>query len=74
MYRLNLPVKIKIYLIQYITILKLVYRNIKLLVYKADIYKGQEKNKQEVLKIISYKNINKEIWYKVKQVEYNKTI
>ena len=53
--------------------LELVYRNIKLLVYKADIYKGQEKDKQKVLKIISYKDINKEIQYKVKQVGYNKT-
>ena len=63
----------KIYPIQYIAMLKPAYRNIKLLVYKADIYKGQEEDKQEVLKIISYKDINKEIWYKVKWVEYNKT-
>ena len=48
------------------------YRNIKLLVYKVNIYRGQEEDKQEVLKIISYKDINKEIWYKVKWVEYNK--
>jgi len=40
--------------------------NIKLLVYKADIYRGQEEDKQEVLKIVSYKNINNKIWYKVK--------
>ena len=73
MYRLNLPIKIKIYPIQYIVMLELVYRNIKLLVYKVDIYKGQEEDKQEVLKIISYKDINKEIQYKVKQVGYNKT-
>ena len=73
MYRLNLLVKIKIYPIQYIAMLELVYRNIKLLIYKVDIYKGQEEDKQEVLKIISYKNINKEIQYKVKWVEYNKT-
>ena len=33
-YRLNLLLKIKIYLIYYIVILKLVYRNYKLLVYK----------------------------------------
>ena len=63
----------KIYPIQYIAILKLAYRNIKPLVYKVDIYRGQKKDKQEVLKIISYKNINKEIQYKVKWVEYNKT-
>ena len=53
--------------------LKLAYKNIKLLVYKADTYKGQEEDKQEVLKIISYKDINKEIQYKVKQIGYNKT-
>ena len=73
MYRLNLLAKIKIYPIQYIAILELVYRDVKLLVYKIDIYRGQEEDKWEVLKIISYKNINKEIQYKVKQVEYNKT-
>ena len=39
-YRLNLPTKIKIYPIQYIAILKLVYRNVKPLVYKEDIYRG----------------------------------
>ena len=72
-YRLNLPVKIKIYPIQHIVMLKPVYRNIKLLVYKLDMYKGQEEDKQEVLKIVSYKNINKEIWYKVKWVEYKET-
>ena len=33
-YKLDLPLKIKIYLIYYIAILKLVYRNHKLLVYK----------------------------------------
>ena len=53
--------------------LELVYRNIKLLVYKEGIYREQEEDKQEVLKIISYKDINKEIQYKVKQVGYNKT-
>ena len=34
LYRLNLLLKIKIYLIYYIAILKLVYRNYELLVYK----------------------------------------
>ena len=33
-YRLDLLLKIKIYLVYYIDILKLVYRNYKLLVYK----------------------------------------
>ena len=39
-YRLNLLVKIKIYPIQHIIILELVYRDIKPLVYKVDIYRG----------------------------------
>ena len=73
MYRLNLPAKMKIYPIQHIAMLEPVYRNVKLLVYKVDIYRGQEEDKQEVLKIISYKDINKEIQYKVKWVGYNKT-
>ena len=73
MYRLNLPEKIKIYPIQHIAILEPVYRNIKPLVYKADIYRGQKEDKQEVLKIISYKDINNKIQYKVKQIGYNET-
>ena len=44
-YRLNLLTKIKIYPIQHIAILKPVYRNVKLLVYKVDIYKGQKEDK-----------------------------
>jgi len=39
-YKLDLLVKMKIYLVQYIAILKLVYRDLALLVYKEDIYKG----------------------------------
>jgi len=39
-YRLNLPAKIKIYLVQYIIILELVYRDLALLVYKEDTYRG----------------------------------
>jgi len=44
-YRLNLLVKMKIYLTQYIIILKPAYRDLVLLVYKEDTYKGQEKDK-----------------------------
>jgi len=39
-YRLDLLKKIKIYLVQYIIILKLVYGDLELLVYKVDIYKS----------------------------------
>ena len=45
LYRLNLLLKIKIYSIYYITILKPVHGNYKPLVYKQDTYKGREKNK-----------------------------
>jgi len=45
MYRLDLLIKIKIYLVQYIVMLELVYRKLQSLVYKEDIYRGQEENK-----------------------------
>jgi len=45
MYRLNLLVKIKIYLVQHIAILELAYRDLVLLVYKEDTYRGQEEDK-----------------------------
>ena len=44
-YELDLLVKIKIYLVQYIAMLKLVYREHKLLIYKVDTYKGREEDK-----------------------------
>ena len=45
LYRLNLLLKIKIYLVYYITILEPVYKNHKLLIYKQDIYKGYKEDK-----------------------------
>ena len=45
LYRLDLLLKIKIYLIYYITILELVYKNHELLIYKQDIYKGYKEDK-----------------------------
>ena len=45
LYRLNLLLKIKIYLVHYITILEPVYKNHKLLVYKQDTYKGYKEDK-----------------------------
>ena len=53
--------------------LELAYRDIKPLVYKADIYRGQEEDKQQVLKIVSYKDINNKTQYKVKWIGYSKT-
>jgi hypothetical protein len=44
-YKLDLLVKIKIYLIQHIIILKPVYREYKLLLYKADTYKRHKEDK-----------------------------
>ena len=73
MYRLNLLVKIKIYPIQYIAMLELVYRDVELLAYNLDIYRGQEEDEQQVLKVINYKDINNKIQYKVQQIGYNKT-
>ena len=44
-YRLNLLLKMKIYLVYYIAILEPVHGNHELLVYKQDIYKGCEEDK-----------------------------
>ena len=43
-----MPAKIKNYLVQYIVILELVYREHKPPIYKADIYRGREEDKWEV--------------------------
>jgi len=45
MYRLDLLVKMKIYLVQYIIILELVHGDLALPIYKEDTYRGQEENK-----------------------------
>jgi len=44
-YRLDLLVKIKIYPVQYIIILELVYKDLQPLIYKEDTYRGQEEDK-----------------------------
>ena len=41
-YKLDLPLKIKIHLVHYIAILKLVYRDYKPLIYKQETYRDQE--------------------------------
>jgi len=56
----------KIYPIQHIAMLEPAHGNVKLLVYKADIYRGQKEDKWQVLKIISYEDIDNKTWYKVK--------
>jgi len=45
MYRLNLLAKIKIYLVQHITMLELAHRDLALLIYKEDTYRGREEDK-----------------------------
>ena len=44
-YKLDLLAKIKIYPVQYIAMLKPVYREHELLIYKADTYKGRKEDK-----------------------------
>jgi len=39
-YRLNLLIKMKIYPVQYIVMLELAYRDLAVLVYKEDTYRG----------------------------------
>ena len=45
LYRLDLLLKMKIYLVYYIAILELVHGNYKLLIYKQNIYKGYKEDK-----------------------------
>ena len=45
LYRLDLSLKMKIYLVYYIVMLEPVHRNYKLLVYKQDTYKGRKEDK-----------------------------
>ena len=52
LYRLDLLLKIKIYLVHYIAMLKLVYGNHEPLVYKQDTYKGREEDEWPVKKIL----------------------
>ena len=52
LYRLDLLLKIKIYLVYYIAILKPVHGNHKLLVYEQDTYKGRKEDEWLVKKIL----------------------
>ena len=44
LYRLDLPLKIKIHLVYYITILEPAHGNYKPLIYKQDTYKGHKED------------------------------
>jgi len=41
------------------------HRDLALLVYKEDTYRGQEEDKWLLKKIISYEEVNNKMWYKV---------
>jgi len=45
--------------------LELIYKDLELLVYKADIYKKQEEDEWLIKKIINYKEVNNKMWFKV---------
>jgi len=55
----------KIYPVQHIVMLELVHKDLTLLIYKEDTYRGQEENKWLLKKIISYKEVDDKMWYKV---------
>jgi len=74
MYRLDLLAKIKIYSVQHIVMLELVYKDLVLLVYKEDTYRGQEENKWLFKRIISYEEVDNKMWYKVLWEGYKETI
>jgi len=72
-YKLDLLARIKIYPVQHIAMLKPAYGNIKPLVYKIEIYRGQKEDKWDVQKIVNYKKVNNQLWYKVKWAGYIET-
>jgi len=45
--------------------LELAHGDLVLLVYKEDIYRGQKEDKWSLKKIISYKEVDDKMWYKV---------
>jgi len=63
----------KIYSVQYIAILEPAHGNVELLLYKMETYKGQKKDKWDIQKVINYKKVNKQLWYKIKWTGYTKT-
>ena len=74
LYRLDLLLKIKIHPVHYIAILEPAYGNHELLVYKQDIYKGCEEDKQLVKKILQYNKVDSQLFYKVQWEGYKETI
>ena len=72
-YKLDLSVKIKIYSVQHIAILKPAHGNVKPLLYKIKMYKSQKEDKWDIQKIINHKKIDEQLWYKIKWVKYKDT-
>jgi len=54
--------------------LELAHRDLVLLVYKEDTYRGQEEDKWLLKKIISYEEVDNKMWYKVLWEGYKETI
>ena len=57
MYKLDLPAKMKIYLVQHIAMLKPAYGDVKPLLYKMETYRGQEEDEWDVQKVVNYKEV-----------------
>jgi len=45
--------------------LELAHKDLALLVYKKDTYKGQKEDKWPLKRIINYKEVDNKMWYKV---------
>jgi len=60
-YKLDLSAKMKIYLVQYITMLKSVYGNIKPLLYEIETYKSQKEDKWNIQKVVNHEKMDKQL-------------
>ena len=49
------------------------HRDVEPPLYEMETYKGQEKDKWDVQKIMNHKKIDDQLWYKVKWVKYEET-
>ena len=58
LYRLDLLLKIKIYLVYYIAMLEPAHKNYKPLVYKQDTYKGCKEDKWLIKKILQHNKVD----------------